>query len=127
MDTLYGKQITIYGDGHLKSEYIFVEDVVNAFYLTINSKENFGIEIIHVGSGKNLSVIDIIEGLEIAWNRKLEKNFVKMRPGEHKLEIALNPEPMKRLINYELKYDLVEGLKKTIPYYEKQFEIQKKI
>ncbi len=125
MDTLYGKQITIYGDGYQKSEYIYVEDVVNAFYLTINSKENFGTEIIHVGSGKNLSVIDIIEGLEIAWNRKLEKNFVKMRPGEHKLEIALNPEPMKRLINYELKYDLVEGLKKTIPYYEKQFEIQK--
>ena len=125
MDTLYGKQITIYGDGHQKSEYIFVEDVVNAFYLTIKSEKNFGTEVIHVGSGKNLSVIDIIEGLEQAWNKKLEKNFVDMRPGEHKIEIALNPEPMKRLINYELKYDLIEGLKKTIPYYEKQFEIQK--
>lgn len=125
MDTLYGKKITIYGDGHQKSEYIFVEDVVNAFYLTIKSEKNFGTEVIHVGSGKNLSVIDIIEGLEQAWNKKLEKNFVDMRPGEHKIEIALNPEPMKRLINYELKYDLIEGLKKTIPYYEKQFEIQK--
>jgi len=125
MDTLYGKQITIYGDGHQKSEYIFVEDVVNAFYLTIKSEKNFGTEVIHIGSGKNFSVIDIIEGLEQAWNKKLEKNFVDMRPGEHKIEIALNPEPMKRLINYELKYDLIEGLKKTIPYYEKQFEIQK--
>lgn len=125
MDTLYGKQITIYGDGHQKSEYIFVEDVVNAFYLAIKLEKNFGTEVIHVGSGKNLSVIDIIEGLEQAWNKKLDKNFVDMRPGEHKIEIALNPEPMRRLIDYELKYDLIEGLKKTIPYYEKQFEIQK--
>ena len=125
MDTLYDKQITIYGDGLQKSEYIFVEDVVNAFYLTIQAEKNFGSEIIHVGSGNNLSVIDVIEGIEKAWGKKLKKNFVDMRPGEHKIEIALNPEPMKRLINYKLKYDLIEGLKKTIPYYEKQFEIQK--
>ena len=125
MDTLYGKQITIYGDGLQKSEYIFVEDVINAFYLSIKSTENFGTEVIHVGSGKNLSVIDIINGIEKAWNKKLNKNFVSMRPGEHKIEIALNPEPMKRLLKYELKYGLIDGLKKTIPYYEKQFEIQK--
>ena len=46
MDTLYDKQITIYGDGLQKSEYIFVEDVVNAFYLTIQAEKNFGSEII---------------------------------------------------------------------------------
>ena len=46
---------------------------------------------------------------------------INMRP-----RIAPHPEPMKRLINYELKYDLIEGLKKTIPYYEEQFEKQKK-
>ena len=89
--------------------------------------QKFGKEVIHVGSGKNFSVLDIIDGLEKAWGRKLIKNFVKMRPGEHKIEIALNPEPMKRLLNYELKYNLVDGLKKTIPYYEEQFKIQKNL
>jgi len=126
MDTLNDKKITIYGDGEQKSEYIYVEDVVNAFDLAIKTDKNFGKEVIHVGSGKNFSVLDIIDGLEKAWGRKLIKNFVKMRPGEHKIEIALNPEPMKRLLNYELKYNLVDGLKKTIPYYEEQFKIQKK-
>ena len=126
MDTLNEKEITIYGDGEQKSEYIYVEDVVNAFYLSIQSEKNFGTEVIHVGSGKNLSVIDIINGIEKAWGKKMNKKFVKMRPGEHKIEIALNPEPMKRLLNYELKFDLIEGLKKTIPYYEQQFELQKK-
>ena len=26
-----------------------------------------------------------------------------MRPGEHKIEINLNPEPLKRILNFELK------------------------
>ncbi len=125
MNTLNNKQIDIYGDGHQKSEYIYVEDVVNSFFLSIESGKNFGKEIIHIGSGKNLSVIDIINGLQRAWGKNLNTKFVKMRPGEHKIEIALNPEPLKRLLNYELKFDLVKGLKLTIPYYEEQFKLQK--
>ena len=93
----------------------------------IESGKNFGTEVIHVGSGNNLSVMDIIKGIEEAWDRKLDTKLVKMRPGEHKIEIALNPEPLKRLLNYELKFSLVEGLKLTLPYYKDQFNLQKKI
>ena len=127
MNSLNNKQIEIYGDGMQKSEYIYVEDVVNSFYLSIESGKNFGTEVIHVGSGNNLSVMDIIKGIEEAWDRKLDTKLVKMRPGEHKIEIALNPEPLKRLLNYELKFSLVEGLKLTLPYYKDQFNLQKKI
>ena len=48
-----------------------------------------------------------------------------MRPGEHKIEITLNPEPLKKHLDYELKWSLEEGLKKTIPYYEEQFRLSK--
>mgnify|MGYP001218133182 CR=1 FL=1 len=125
MDTLMGKNITIYGDGKQKSEYIFVQDVVESFRLAINFEEKFKTEVIHVGSGQNQSVIDIIGALEIAWNRKINKNFVNMRPGEHKIEINLNPEPLKRILNYSLQWDLIKGLKETIPYYEKEFAMNK--
>ena len=46
-----------------------------------------------------------------------------MRPGEHKIEIKLDPRPLKKFLNYELKWDLVSGLKETIPYYLDQFNI----
>ena len=55
---LQGKQPIIYGDGEQKSEYIYVEDVVNAFDLAIKTDKNFGKEEIHVGSGKNFSVLE---------------------------------------------------------------------
>ena len=126
MDHLNKKSITIYGDGRQKSEYIFIDDVVMSFYLSLKTKKRFGTEVIHVGRGKNNSVVDIINALEKAWGIKFKKKFVKMRPGEHKIQIKLNPKPLKKYLNYSLKWNLVEGLKKTIPYYIQQHKISKK-
>tara|TARA_Y100001970_G_C14185583_1_gene832404 strand:+ start:692 stop:1636 length:945 start_codon:yes stop_codon:yes gene_type:complete len=125
MDTLKKNEIEIYGDGKQKSEYIYVEDVVESFERAINKKENIGTDVIHVGRGTNNSVIDIIDAIEKVWNRKLNKKFVKMRPGEHKIEIKLDPKPLKKYLDYELKWSLEDGLKKTIPYYEEQFILSK--
>ena len=74
MDTLKNDEITIYGDGTQKSEYIYVDDVVESFERALNKKENMHTEVIHVGRGTNNSVIDIIEALEKADRRiKREK------------------------------------------------------
>ena len=48
-----------------------------------------------------------------------------MRPGEHKIAISLDPGPLKKFLNYELKWDLIGGLKLTIPYYENQYQLSK--
>ncbi len=88
----------------------------------LTTDKNLGGEIIHVGSGQNKSVIDIIDALEKVWGRKLEKDFKTMRPGETKIEIALQSEKLKSLLDYELQWDLETGLKETIPYYEKAFK-----
>lgn len=122
MDTLANKPITIYGDGKQKSEYIYVSDVAESFYRLIDKEVNTGIDVVHVGSGKNHSVLDIIDVLENVWGKKLKKNFVNMRQGEHKVEINLDPKPLKKYLNYELKFNLTEGLKNTIPYYLDQFK-----
>ena len=126
MDTLMKNEITIYGDGMQKSEYIYVDDVSETFLRAIQHTGNVGTEVIHVGRGQNNSVIDIIDALEKVWNKKLNKKFTKMRPGEHKIEISLNPKPLKKHFNYELQWSLEDGLKKTIPYYEEQYKLNKK-
>ncbi len=122
METLRGNPIPIYGDGTQKSEYIFVGDVVESFMRALTTEKNLGGEIIHVGSGQNKSVNNIIDALEKIWGRKMEKDFKEMRPGEIKVEIALDPTKLKTLLDYELKWDLESGLKETIPYYEKAFK-----
>ena len=120
MDTLSKNEVIIYGDGLQKSEYIYVKDVSESFFRIIDKEVNTGTDVIHVGSGKNHSVLDIVSSLEKAWGKKINKKFVNMRPGEHKIEINLDPKNLKKYLDYELQWDLIKGLKETIPYYLEQ-------
>ena len=122
IETLRGNSIPVYGDGKQKSEYIFVQDVVESFVRALESPKNLGGEIIHVGQGISHSVNDIIDALEKVWGHKLSRDYKKMRPGEIKIEIDLKPTKLKELLDYELQWDLEKGLKDTIPYYEDAFK-----
>ena len=121
METLKGNKFNIYGNGDQKSEYIYVEDVVESFYRTLTSNKDLGGKVIHVGRDQNQSVNEIIDAVEEAWGRKVDRNYVDMRPGEHHVEITLDPTLLKELLDYELQWDLPEGLKETIEYYEKAY------
>jgi len=122
IETLRGNPVKIYGDGNQKSEYIFVYDVVESLVRTLKTEKNLGGEVIHVGRNKNYSVNDIIETLEQCWDRKIEREYIKMRPGETSTEFVLDNKKLKELLDYELKWDLTNGLKETIPYYEQAFK-----
>ncbi len=121
METLKGNQFNIYGNGNQKSEYIYVGDVAESFYRALTSEKDLGGKVIHVGRDKNNSVNEIIDAVEEAWGRKVDRNYVDMRPGEHHVEITLDPTLLKELLDYELQWDLPEGLKETIEYYEKAY------
>jgi UDP-glucose 4-epimerase len=122
MEALKGNKFYIYGDGKQKSEYIYVEDVVESFVRAINSTKYLGGKIIHVGSGKNASVNEIVAAVRKVWDKKFEVEYVNMRPGETHVQIALDPKPLKDFLDYELQYDLEEGLKLTIDYYEEMYK-----
>ncbi len=122
IETLRGNTVQIYGDGNQKSEYIFVHDVIESFVRTLKTEKDIGGEVIPVGCNKNYSVNDIIETLERCWDRKIEREYVKMRLGETPTQILLDNKKLKELLDYELKWDLTKGLKETIPYYEQAFK-----
>ena len=113
METLKGNQFNVYGSGDQKSEYIYVDDVVESFHRAVVSDKNLGGKIIHVGRGTT----------ERAWGRKIDVNYVDMRPGEHHVEITLDPAPLKEELDYELQWDLDEAMEPTIKYYEEQYKL----
>ena len=122
IETLRGHTVQIYGDGNQKSEYVFVHDVIESFVRTLKIDKNLGGEVIPVGGNKNYSVNDIIETIEKCWDRKIEREYIKMRLGETPTEILLDNKKLKDVLDYELKWDLTKGLKETIPYYEQAFK-----
>jgi len=122
MENMKGNKFQIFGNGNQKSEYIYVDDVVESFSRALTSEKNLGGEIIHVGRGENNSVLEIIEAVEEAWGRKIDVEYVDMRPGEIHIEIALNPSKIKELLDYELQWNLQKGLIETIKYYEDSYK-----
>jgi len=122
METLKGNKFKVYGNGEQKSEYIYVDDVVESFIRAMNSDKYLGDKIIHIGNGENTSVNEIILACEKAWNKKINYEYVDMRPGEIHVDITLDPAPLKKYLNYELQWDLHQGLIETIKYYENEFQ-----
>jgi nucleoside-diphosphate-sugar epimerase len=122
MEKMKGNKFQIFGNGNQKSEYIYVDDVVESFSRALISEKNLGGEIIHIGRGENNSVLEIIKAVEEAWGQKIDVEYVDMRPGEIHIEIALEPSSLKELLDYELQWELQAGLVETIKYYEKMFE-----
>jgi len=121
METLKGNPIEIYGNGEQRSEYIYVGDVAESFARAIVSNKDLGGLVIPIGANRGSSVNEIIDVVEEVWSRPVERKFVPMRPGEHHVDISLDPALLKTHLDYELQWGLEAGLQETIGYYEEAY------
>jgi len=118
MRAMRGETFFIYGDGEQRSEYVYIDDVVESFARTVAAEQDLGGTVIPVGCGRNLSVNQVVETIRRVWGRDIQTAHASMRPGETPLEIALDPGLLSKHLNYRLRYSLEQGLAQTIPYYE---------
>ena len=124
INLLNKKKIIIRSSGKLKRDYIFVDDVANAYILTYEklSKIKKNLLIYNVGSKYNLSVLQLVK--KIANILKVKKDYLTIA-NISKKEIKnqrLNYSKIKKELNWKPKTDLDTGLKKTIKWYKKNIE-----
>jgi UDP-glucose 4-epimerase len=106
-----GKPLTIYGNGNQTRGFCYVDDVVEANILAMESKKIKGGEVINIGSEKSYSInylAKLIGG---------KVKYLPSRPGDvlhTKADINL----AKRLLGWQPKISFEEGIKKTIEYFE---------
>jgi len=108
--------------GTQKRDFIFIDDVVSAMdkILTYSLKKKIGYDLFEVGTGKNVSIKNIVKMIKkICKNTKSKLNFGKipMRKNEL-LKVNLNLKKLKAL-KWKPIYTLENSLKKTIDYYKK--------
>jgi UDP-glucose 4-epimerase len=107
----------IYGDGRQTRDYTYIEDAIRAFDLVLNHKSR--LEPINIGSGKEVSIIDLANMIIDLCGKKGEIKPVHVEPriGEVKQLIA-DARKAKKILKWEPKYDLKEGLKAFIQWYK---------
>jgi UDP-glucose 4-epimerase len=104
------KKIQIFGDGKNIRDYIFIEDAVNITKLLF--EENTKHRIYNVGSGLGYSINEIIEAIEITLGKKIKTETLPQRDVDVR-KIVLNTGRLKEEIEYNLKTDIKEGVRKT--------------
>ena len=98
-------------------DFVYVDDLINAIFLSIKSKKSKG-EIINIGTGKPKKIKRIIEIIKKTL-KKGEPQYgkIKLRKDEI-LKIYSNTQKSKKILNWVPKIKIDTGLKKTINYYK---------
>jgi nucleoside-diphosphate-sugar epimerase len=110
---------TIFGDGKQTRDFVYVEDVVDACMLTLTSKKTTG-QVFNVATGVPLSVNELVETLQkIMIKRHLKPVHKRLRPGDVRFSYA-NIEKARKILKYEPKFNLQEGLTKLVDWSSKQ-------
>jgi len=103
-----GKRPTVYGDGRQTRDFVHVDDVVSAFLLAVGKKDASGQEI-NIGSGRAVSVIELLDTIRTVTGSKLRPRFVAARRGEARDSCA-SIAKARRLLGYQPKVSLAEGI-----------------
>jgi len=118
---LRGEPPVIYGDGSQTRDFIYVKDVANVIKLCIEM--DLDSAVLNVGSGREARVIDIVREVLRILRADLEPVYQPPRPGDVKRSCA-DITRMRKLLRYEPRTSLSQGLRETISYFIKSIDAE---
>lgn len=111
-----GQPLVVFGNGEQTRDYIYVEDVAKANLAALSKGSR---EIINIGTGVATSLNELIEMFEEITGKELEVKHAPERQGDIKHSL-FDIEKAIRLLDWQPKTSIREGLRKTYEYYKKQ-------
>ena len=115
---LKGEPLPVMGDGEQSSDFIFIDDVIEAC-MKAPSDPAVG-KIIEIGTGVKTSVLDVAKQIIELTGGKSEIAFKPMRTGEKKVHTVSDFSDATEYLGWTPTTSLAEGLRKTIPRYAEQ-------
>jgi UDP-glucose 4-epimerase len=115
ISALKNEPVIVFGDGEQSSDFIYVDDVVEAC-LRAPTDSAIG-RICDIGTGISTPVKRVAELIIELTGSKSKIEYLPLRTGEVKLHSKADPTNAKNSLDWEPKVTLEEGLRKTIPYY----------
>ena len=105
-----GKELTLFGNGENQLDFTYIDDVVDATILTLNSTDS---EEFNVSFGQPRTLNDLAKLIKMVYpDSKVKHNHVFAYPTANRG--ALNCDKAVRLLGYEPKFTLERGLAKLL-------------
>lgn len=112
---LKGKPVVIFGDGQQTRDFTYVEDIAQANFLAVKKRKS---GLFNVGTGRGITINKLIAVIENLIGKKIKVRRVKPYQ-ETKCSLAGNSK-IKKTLGWQPETNLVEGLKKTISFYQRK-------
>ena len=112
---LRNEKITIYGDGNQTRSFCYVDDLINGMILLMDSKYQ---KPLNIGNPNEFSINELACLIRDLINKNLDFEYKKLPeddPKQRKPDIFL----AKKILNWEPKIEIKEGLVKTIEWFRK--------
>ncbi len=122
-NAMNGKPITVYGAGQQTRDYVYVDDVVDAFLrAAISPRANN--EVFFVGSGVETVFLDMVKEVVHAVG-KGEITYVPFPAAREKIDIkrfVVTCEKIEQALGFQAQTDLARGVQATADYYAAHLE-----
>ncbi len=113
---LHGGDFQIHGDGYNVRDYVYVKDLARANLLALDYPHN---DYFNIGTGVSITTNQLYETLAKATGYQKSAKHGVPRLGDLKKSVLDNSKA-KKLLKWEPKFNLADGIKETIAFYKKQ-------
>jgi UDP-glucose 4-epimerase len=113
-----GEAFSLFGDGEQTRDYIYVTDTVQAALALYQEPAARG-KVVNIGSGREISMLELIERLEHVVGRPIPIERKPPRPGDvrrHCADVSL----LRSLVKTRPEVTMDEGLAETVTYYARR-------
>ncbi len=115
---LLGQPLTVYGDGSQTRSFCYVDDLIEGVVRLLHSDEHMPVNI---GNPHEMTILEFAEAINrITGNRA----GIVYLPGERSARDPQRRQPdisrARRILGWEPKYSLEEGIRNTIPYFREK-------
>lgn len=120
--TIFGKKITIYGDGKQVRDALYVDDLIAAYDAFIKSSAKSGLYNVGGGPENTISLLEFIEMLELYLAKEPKIRFSAWRHSDQKVYIS-DIAKIKKELNWQPSLSVKEGVAKLVDWIKnnKQF------
>jgi UDP-glucuronate 4-epimerase len=117
-----GLPVPVFGDGTSRRDYTYISDAVEGVLRALTQPRPY--EILNIGESRTTELRDLVAKIEQALNKKGQIRAMPSQAGDVPLTFA-DVGKAKRLLGYEPRTSIEDGLRKFVEWYRKNKNLNK--